>query len=455
MPVFDSSGMLRIAVFSGFIGFVVFSGSYAMHVWLRRNKGNRSAASRVMRVGTILAVAGLTGVGGSWALNRFVDRSGIVDGDALFVVHARRDGNVRMTTLQNVSQGDVTAEFHPPAIDAQLRVIDSQVREAQARIETLRVHPLAIDPVLLQREERLSGQIAQQQRFQFEFMRSHRELERAKLDLVAGWEKGRNQIVNEIAAARTALGGLPPQLDIAVGQLGRADELRKHALVSAQVVDDRTSAMLVLNLEHSKLETTIFGLATRLALLDDQQKRATPVIGDQLAATERNSAATARSLNSLQAELADFYKQIDADRSRALMLHNNEIKVAQRQVDTLVAERSRAVAAQQIIAPFAGRVVYRNASPDLVPDGAPVLAVSAGSGFEAKILMSTAEIQGVAAAGTVRFALEHPVLTKYFSGKFRKTDETSMEPGRIVAAFDAQLPQDAIGLLGNGGGVNL
>jgi hypothetical protein len=124
--------------------------------------------------------------------------------------------------------------------------------------------------------------------------------------------------------------------------------------------------------------------------------------------------------------------------------------VAQRQVETLLAERARVVASHQIVAPFAGRVVYRAGSPGLAPGGAAIMALSAGTGFVANIVMPEGEIESLAGAGRVMFALDHPVLKKYFPGEFRAVEPTSYEPGRMVATFDAQLPQDAIGLLGIG-----
>ena len=86
IPV-DSSTILRIVIFSAFVGFVLFCASYATQVWLKRNRGNRWVASWVFKVGMFLVICGLLGAGGSWVLNRFVDRSGIVDAGALFVVH--------------------------------------------------------------------------------------------------------------------------------------------------------------------------------------------------------------------------------------------------------------------------------------------------------------------------------------------------------------------------------
>jgi len=56
-----------------------------------------------------------------------------------------------MSAQQHVQQGDIVATFHPPAFDDQMRVIDSRVAEAEARIGTLKVRPLEIDGPVLQR----------------------------------------------------------------------------------------------------------------------------------------------------------------------------------------------------------------------------------------------------------------------------------------------------------------
>ncbi len=446
----DSSSILRIAIFSGFVGFVLFCASYATQVWLRRNKGNLPGSSRAIRVGAILIVVGLLGVCASWALNHFADRNGIVDGGALFVVHARRDANITMTRGDEVAEHAVLAEYHPPTLGTQLQVIDSQIGEAGTRVEALRARPLEIDPALLQRQAQQRAQIAQQLQFQVEFDRAYRELGRSQIDAATRAERERMQLGNEISAARAALQGLQPQLLIAAGQLGRVNALRKHGFASGQLIDERTTAVLSLKQERARLETSITALLTRIALLDQQSVRESANFAEQLAIVTSNMDATRQSLTALAAGLADLAEQIDQDRLRARTRLDREVQVAQSQVATLTAERGRAVAAQQIIAPFAGRVVYRHTSPGLVPDGAPVLALSTGTGFEAKILIPESEVASIAGAGTVMFAMQHPVLKRYFQGNFRSAETAATDPGRVLAVFDVQLPQDAIGLLGSG-----
>jgi hypothetical protein len=449
LPV-ESSTILRLVIFSAFIGFVLFCASYATHVWLKRNKGNLSGGSWAFRAGAGLVVAGALGLAGSWALNRFVDRSGIVDGGGLFVVHARQDGHAVMTAKQTVEQGEVVATFHPPAFDDQIRVIDSRVAEARARIGTLRVRPLEIDGALLQRHEQLRVQQAQQLQFREEFDRARRELERGRIEATAQLERERGQILNDVAVMQTALAGVQQQLAVATGRLNRSGRLRRQGLTTVQAHDERMAAAVALNLERGRLETGAKGLAARLDLVAQQHQRAIAAFAAQAAELEGKAAATAQALAALGPALADAASRLEQDRTRAAARMASEIEVAQRQVETLLAERARVVASHQIVAPFAGRVVYRAGSPGLAPGGAAIMALSAGTGFVANIVMPEGEIESLAGAGRVMFALDHPVLKKYFPGEFRAVEPTSYEPGRMVATFDAQLPQDAIGLLGIG-----
>ncbi len=449
LPI-EGSTLLRIVIFSAFVGFVLFCASYATHVWLKRNKSNRSAGTWILKAGILLAIAGMLGAGASWTLNRFTDRSGIVDGGGLFVVHARRDGHVTMTTRQDIAAGDVIATYQPPGQDERLRIIDGRIDEARARIGALHARPVEIDPLLLQAREQLRGRLAQQFHFREEFARALRELDRARLDETTRFERERGQVGHEIAALAAALQGLRPQRTLAAMQLARAQALRRQGLATVQLHEDRAAALLALDVERQRLDAALAGLASRLALAEHQYARAAFAFDQQQGSVTRKAADTATTIAALETGLVEAENRVEQDRGRAAIRQAHEIEVAQHQVATLAAERDRTVAAQQVVTPFAGRIVYRNAAPGLAADGAAVLAVSAGTGFVANIAMPDTEIASVAAAGRVLFALEHPVLKKIFPGEFRTAETASFDPGRVVAQFDAQLPQDAIGLLGIG-----
>jgi hypothetical protein len=449
MLLTESSEMLRFALFSGFTGFVIFCACFASQVWWRRNIGVGSAVSWVARLRSIALVAGVIGLGVSWAMTYSAKRSGIVDGKDLFVVHARPDSDVSMTARADVGPGDVVAVFHPPGLDAQLSVLDSEIKEAQERIDALAVRPVEIDPLLVQQYSQLRTQVDHQQQLQLEFMRAQREVEAHKMQTDFSFGRERNEIENKIAIEKTTLGALPAQLRIAQLQFNRADELRRNALVTAQAVEDRTSAVLALRLQSSKVESSIAGLTERLALLTSQQGSAISLLDQQLAVVSRDADAATQSIKELHAQLADVERRVELDRARAWMLRDREESAARQQRDTRVAERARAVASSEMRAPFAGRVIYRSASPGLAQDGAPILAVSTGAGFQAKILMPASEVSSVAAAGDVTFLLEHSILKRYFAGRFLSAEPAPFQSGYVIAHFDAQLPSDAIGLLGN------
>jgi hypothetical protein len=282
-----------------------------------------------------------------------------------------------------------------------------------------------------------------------EFMRAQREVEAHKMQIDFSFGRERNEIENKIAIEKTTLGALPALLRIAQLQFDRADELRRNALLTAQAVEDRTSAVLALRLQSSKVESSIAGLTERLALLTSQQGSAISLLDQQLAVVSRDADAATQSIKELHAQFADVERRVELDRARAWMLRDREESAARQQRDTRVAERARAVASSEMRAPFAGRVIYRSASPGLAQDGAPILAVSTGAGFQAKILMPASEVSSVAAAGDVTFLLEHSILKRYFAGRFLSAEPAPFQSGYVIAHFDAQLPSDAIGLLGN------
>nr|WP_237182728.1 HlyD family secretion protein [Roseomonas marmotae] len=109
------------------------------------------------------------------------------------------------------------------------------------------------------------------------------------------------------------------------------------------------------------------------------------------------------------------------------------------------------LAVTQVKAPFSGEVVYRHPAPGFAPENTPVLALSAGSGFIARIWVPTEEIDSIKAAGKVQLALEQPILNKFFQGEFRRFEEAPYEKNRVIAVFDVKLPLEAITLLAGAG----
>jgi hypothetical protein len=94
-------------------------------------------------------------------------------------------------------------------------------------------------------------------------------------------------------------------------------------------------------------------------------------------------------------------------------------------------------------------VVYRAAAPGLVNDNEPILAISTGMGFTAKIRIPKSELDQLARAKEpLQLALDEPVLHKFFTGRFVRAEPMAFEPDRVIAYIECALPPEIIAFLG-------
>src|SRR4051812_48412495 len=417
LSVIEASDVLRAVMLSGLTGFVVFCACYAIAVWRKRNR-DRGPRGGLLRLGTLLFLLGSGGVIGCWVANEFSTRDGIVSGEELFVVHAKRDVNiVYLADYAPVSEGQVIAELVPPSMNGQMAVLASRIEEAQARVRALGIKPLAIDPVLLQRQPQLRAQIDQSKQMQFDLRRSRRDFEKEQEALLTAWAREKGQLESELATAKKLFETSTGQIKLAEASLARAQEMLRLYLTSAQVADDRSATILHHTLERDKARVSIESLARRIAILDDHNSRSNLAFSSQCAAIDKDLSQIAASLENLQAQYSQLEKELTEDRTRATSSASLEVEAARYQLSALQAERDKVIAAARITAPFAGQVVYRHPSPGLAEENSPVLALSSGSGFTARVAMPAHEVNQVAKEDSVQFALEQAVLSKFFGGR--------------------------------------
>jgi hypothetical protein len=174
-------------------------------------------------------------------------------------------------------------------------------------------------------------------------------------------------------------------------------------------------------------------------------------LGSQLAKLDGDVTANRMAMERLTGEVENNERAIAEDRSRAIDATARERETVVHELDALKAERVSMLAVTQVRAPFSGEVVYRHPAPGLAPENTPVLALSAGSGFVARIWLPTREIEAIRDAGKVQFALEQPILNRFFVGEFQSFEEAPYEKNRVIANFDVKLPLDAITLLASAG----
>jgi len=307
---------------------------------------------------------------------------------------------------------------------------------------------LPIDQVLGQRQAQIRARIDQHKNFQYDLMKAAREFERDYLALQTRWAQDKGALEADVSTSKKALETNSQLLSVAKIQADRAADLKARGLLNnVTTVEDREAHRLAVVAERARHLVQITETERRLAQIDQRYRISSEAFQKQLASIAGQMNKADETVAALQNEIVEVEKSIVDDRYRAKEYTAREIEAAIHQLDALFAEKQKNLSVTQIKAPFSGQVVYRHPSPGLAGDNVPVLAISSGSGFIARVWMPRDEVTEVAHAGEVLFRLDNVVLRKFFVGQFRKAEEAPHEK-RMIAHFDARIPIEAISELG-------
>jgi HlyD family secretion protein len=450
VPV-EGKDLLRIAILSGMLGFACFCVSYGIYVWRRRNSSNSRPKSRATRAAQALVLLGILGVALSWAMNEFQGRTGIAGGSDLFVVNARQESaSQQITSADTVEQGDVVAEFLSASDRTRLAAIDLQQAQARAKIKAIQSEVLQFDQALLQEQAHLRAALLQFKDLAFELRRSRLEIERDRADLLITWTREDGKLLEEIALAESELTTATGHRELTRRALQRGQVLLKRNDISQQVLDDRRAEHLSAQQKVEKLKNSITSLEDRQRALEQRFHESNASFEHHISELADDLAEVKVSILSLETRNAEINHQLDEDRKRAIASRAGEIEAVGYDITILSAERDRLTQAGQVRAPFAGQVVYRDPAPGLASESSPVLAISAGTGFTAKVRLPSHEVDELAAQGQdVQLALDNPVLHRFFTGRFVRAEPVPFEPNRVIAYFDCSLPPEIVSYLGS------
>jgi hypothetical protein len=414
MVALEGKELLRLAIIGGVLGFAVFCASYSLLVWRRRNVINDRQPSRVRRFAYVCIISGTIGLLGTWAFSQLEKRDGIVQGSDLYVVHARQDvAAVHLTPREEVQDGDVIAEFVLPANQRQRTLNDLQQAHAQMRAEAARAQSLVVDQALVQREAQTRSQIAQKEGFIFDLKKSQREVEKARAVLLTEWIREKKQIELEVARL----------LPVRPGDV---------------------------ELELNKRHLVITSFQGRLHSLEERYNVSDARLSEQLRDIQDDIAKLGASVKADEAQLAEIQELLRVDQIRAKLAVEREAETTRIEASIVTAERERFVDMTQMKAPFSGRIVFRHPTPELAPEGVPILALSAGPGFVAQIRMPRVEADQIASSGKeVLLGLERPVLHNIITGHFIRAEPLSLEDGQAIAFFECALPSEVVASFGN------
>lgn len=451
MLALNGSDFLRVAIFSGALGFAVFCASYSVLVWRKRNKGRGHQSSWVRRISYASVALGAVGILMAWGFSELEKREGVAGGSDLFVVHARRDNTVLTLTSQDAAKaGEVIAEFVPLANQTQLAVKNIQQAQAQARKEAIRVQSLPVDQGLVQRELQIRTQITQAEGFLLELQKSRGEADKARAALLTEWTRERTRIEGEIASTEKSLSAASGQLEIAQTALRQAADAFKRQIITQPIYDTRRSNFIGAEREVNTQQVALSSLKARSQALEERFRQSDTSLTQQLAQIDENTVKFSASLESYKAQLAEAERLLENDRARARALVEREIEAADLETSIAAAERKRSIETTQLKAPFSGHVVFRHPNPGLAADGAPVLALSSGAGFLARIRLPRAEADDLASEKQpVALMLDQSAMRNVITANFVGAEPVPLMKDQAIALFDCTLPAEVVASLGN------
>jgi multidrug resistance efflux pump len=446
----EGHDLLRVALFSALAGFATFCISYVFFVWRRRNAPRQSRPSRLAQVARTSVTVGGIGLVTCWAMNEFQGRDGIARGSDVFVVPARRGTVIQDVTLAStIQKGDVIAEFMSPADRTRLLGVQVQQAQAIAKRDAINSRALQLEESLLQEQSHLRSKLLQLKASAFELRKSRYEIERERTVLRTAWMREENQIMSDLGVTQKERLTAAGHLEVAQKGLERTEELHKKNFAPTQLLDKRRLEQFSAQLGVRKQEEMIDSLRDRRRLLQERFGRSDRSFAEQISNLERDYTSIETEMTGLQLALKGLEQKLAADRERALLSRDRETKAAEYDIAILGAEKSRLTEATLIRSPFAGKIVYRHEAPSLAPEGAPILALSAGTGFTSEIRLPTSEVDELASAnGDVQLALEDPVLHRFFTGRFVRAEPIAFEPDRVIAYIESSLPGEVIAALG-------
>lgn len=272
--------LLRLLLLGGFAGFAVFSISYGLVVWSRRNKSVGGNAHALASIGSVLGAIGIA-----------ASLSGIVQ--------------AKLLTYTGLIESAISAS-------------DQADLEARARLGALSTVPLRIDPALTLRQSQLRIQIDQLTRFQFDLATARREVGREQSKLRSVYAAEMATISAELHVAVTALAGYPERIAVAQRQLDRALELLKRGAFSEVPVDQRKLELLTLKDGYNRTRATITATLKREAIVTERYNQAMKLYETQTTEIEQRGTDHAETLSKQQTQLATVERLIAEDGETAL-----------------------------------------------------------------------------------------------------------------------------------------
>jgi hypothetical protein len=439
---------LNFVLLSGLLGLVVFCGSYAWNVWLRRNASDYASRSRQSKLRLASAIAigvGLLFICATLAIREVSPPVGRVIAERLFTVRAREEHQVvSMTNAARVAKGTIVARFHSPPLAAESNEFAALVAETNAERAKTDALALDLDQELIRRHQ---NAISRQQQLRASrdqllpareavaLQKVQGELER--LERIAHLEDERQSVAGDskIAQARRTL---------AKEDLRRMEQVSRHNAVTTSQLEEARTRLIAIEEEIRKLESRHSALSKEVTTIEQSRS-------ELAAECDRQLDRYGEELKRIESGLADagtdearLETLLMRDRKRAEKAKAFDLKRLTAKVEQSEAKRLGAVKTMEIEAPFAGNVLYRERSPNTTEPQDALLVIGRDDGLVLQLRMPTVQAASLKSAGEVGSELIGPTPNPYFVATYLRHSLLEHRPSNSIVELSCQLPHDAV-----------
>ncbi len=448
----DTATLIRLIAASTLVGLLAYCLAHVVQVWRKRNAragGERAPVGR--RLAWACLVAGIILFPAS-AVHRELTRSeGLLTGEGLFVVRAGEDLPVAwLRDGDAVVAGEPLARYGSGPRSARAEELQARLSRAEAEFDVLALLPLTPDPELTRRHQSLSLERTQAQQ----------ELGQA---LIAAEAAGRD-LTAQVFAKKEALAKLELTLTEHRKELDRTSLRSNHARlqltaydklsgsrsISASEYQDQLKASRDAEIEVAALSQEVKDLLAEKDEFRSQLDKIEARRSDPAGPLRTQVAALTARLAALQTQEAELKSKIDGDLARSAKLREAEKAQASAKIREQRAGVDSVIREQEVLAPFAGRLAYRTASPNAVRPRGTLAVLAPEEGFLLTARMGQADADALREGAEAMIELGEDSPERRIPARFRKASALAHEPGYAALQLECQPPPEMVRRLAEG-----
>ncbi|TVS20103.1 MAG: hypothetical protein EA424_05665 [Planctomycetaceae bacterium] len=454
--------VFTLVALAGGMGLGAYCIACALHVWGARNARLTGQRRRwliwcgwtTLAIGLLITLAAVV-------VQLILHREGVLRANDLYTVRASREWYVASVTEDEwVSEGMPLLKFHSPEREADLQSLRLKLDDLLLQQERLDCKPLELDNELIRELTDALGERrhhqANQHDLEMEKSRVLRELARDEL----GRRDSLLQLQEQIRSLHTELKQAEFEKELQQRRLARAAALENRSAISQEEHDEISSEAQIAVEEVARRKNRLEELVAARDELERLLQTLVLVMHDQSKTFGMRLEMLDQQLATLQSRRTAMEEQLEADRIRATRYHEAQRKQLEVEVRQTEAARDALEQSLCITAPYAGRIIYRNTSPNTVKPGDALIVLAQKDGVRARLRLPSWEARVLDRQDRVVLQLVEPksevgdVKQRYvqrrFTGSPLSIQPLPEDPGFALVELSCDLPPDGMRTLASG-----